>query len=170
MGTSPVTAITGIFGATQEARAAKEALRILNEARETALTRSKALYDQYAPFAGMSRNYLDQAGAATDASQALLQNVIAQAQGLDVGQGLSGADQIAYQDAARLLNEQLVGTGNLRELPCARVGRADDGARAPGRTRRGTGLRRRSGRCAVGRAGSRSTVLRGSSQALRRVR
>lgn len=111
MGTSPVTAITGIFGAIQEKRAAKESIRILKEARDTATARSNELYGIYKPFAEDSRQYLGQSADAIEAAQAYLME---QGNQIEVGQGLTAADEIAYKDAARLLNEQMVGTGNLR--------------------------------------------------------
>lgn len=107
----PATAIAGIFGAVQEKRAAKEAIRILNEAKVDAMNRSKELSTMFKPFVEQSGKYLTQAGQAVDASQQYLMD---QAGQIEVGQGLTAADEIAYKDAARLLSEQMVKTGNLR--------------------------------------------------------
>lgn len=107
----PATAIAGIFGAVQEKRAAKEAIRILNEAKTTAMNRSNELSAMFKPFVDQSGKYLTQAGQAVDASQQYLMD---QAGQIEVGQGLTAADEIAYKDAARLLSEQMVKTGNLR--------------------------------------------------------
>lgn len=104
------SSIAGIFGATQEKRAAGEAVRIINEARAAGTARSNELNAEFTPFVTASRAALEDAGA----TSGLLQNIIAQTQDLDVGEGLSGADRIAYEDAAKLLNEQMVSTGNLR--------------------------------------------------------
>lgn len=111
MGTSQATAIMGIFGAVQEKRAANEALRILRDAREIAKRRSDELAAQFRPFVEKGEAYLTQAGEMVDASQAYLQE---QGALMETGKGLNAADEIAYKDAARLLNEQMVGTGNLR--------------------------------------------------------
>ncbi len=107
----PATAIAGIFGAVQEKRAAKEALRLLNQAKEQAMARSTELSTMFKPFVEQGGRYLTQAGESVDASQRYLMEQAAQ---MEVGQGLTAADEIAYKDAARLLNEQMVGTGNLR--------------------------------------------------------
>lgn len=111
MGTSPATAIMGIFGAVQEKRAANESLRILRNAQEVSKRRSDELAAQFRPFVEKGEAYLTQAGEMVDASQTYLQE---QAALMETGKGLSAADEIAYKDAARLLNEQMVGTGNLR--------------------------------------------------------
>lgn len=107
----PATAIAGIFGAVQEKRAAKEAIRILNEARAQAMSRSTELSTMFRPFVDQSTQALSQASAQIGESQQYLRDQAAQ---IEVGQGLTAADEIAYKDAARLLNEQMVGTGNLR--------------------------------------------------------
>lgn len=107
----PATAIAGIFGAVQEKRAAKEAIRILNEARAQAMSRSTELATMFKPFVDQGSQYLTEAGDLVGESQRVLQE---QAAMMETGQGLSAADEIAYKDAAKLLNEQMVGTGNLR--------------------------------------------------------
>ncbi len=50
----------------------------------------------------------------TGTYEQLLQDTIQQTQGMMPGQGMSAADQIALQDAQRLMNENLSATGNLR--------------------------------------------------------
>lgn len=107
----PATAIMGIFGAVQEKRAAKESIRILKLAREEAMNRSNELSAMFKPFVDKSAQYMTQAGDRADIAMAYLD---AEASGIETGKGLSAADEIAYKDAARLLNEQMVGTGNLR--------------------------------------------------------
>lgn len=111
MGTSPVTAITGIFGAVQERRATVEAMRILNEARQTATDRSNAIGAMFTPFVESGKQYLGQSADVIAKAQQTLQE---QAGQIEVGQGLTAADEIAYKDAARLLSEQMVKSGNLR--------------------------------------------------------
>ena len=108
------SSIAGIFGSTQEKRAAAEARRIINEARMEGITQSKRLGLQFDPFVDRSAQFLDEAATGIRGSQDYLQRIITQTEGLEVGAGLSSADKIAYEDAAKLLNEQMVSTGNLR--------------------------------------------------------
>jgi hypothetical protein len=103
----PATAIAGIFGATQEARAAKEAMRILNESRQEARVYADRLEGLYTPLVKGGQAGVDQA-------RSLLTDYLSQTQALDVGNGLTGADERSYKDASRLLNENMVATGNLR--------------------------------------------------------
>lgn len=99
--------ISGIFGAVQEKRAAVEAQRILNEAKQQAVNESAKLSNQFDPFVTSAQNNLnDTAG--------LLKKYLAQTEGVQVDSGLTAADRISYQDASKLLNEQMVSTGNLR--------------------------------------------------------
>lgn len=100
----------GLFGSSAEKRAAAEARAILNRARLEGIARSQAYEEEFTPFVSMSREALGEAGS----YGGLLQNIIMQTQGIEVGEGLSSADKIAYEDAAKLLNEQMVSTGNLR--------------------------------------------------------
>ena len=102
--------IAGIFASTQEKRAASEAVAIINQARQQGMARSAEYETEFTPFISMSKDALTQAGG----YESMLRDIISQVQGLDVEPGLSGADRIAYEDAARLLNEQMVSTGNLR--------------------------------------------------------
>ena len=111
MGTSPFTAITGIFGAVQERRAMTEARRIINQAREEATARAGDYQRMFAPFLEKGTQYMEKSAEAIAAAQNMLQE---QGNQIEVGQGLTAADEIAYKDAAKLLNEQMVGTGNLR--------------------------------------------------------
>ena len=111
MGTSPFSSIMGIFGAVQEKRAAREAVRILNQAREEATARSGDISRMFQPFLESGKEYLGQSAAQIEKAQQYLQE---QAGQIETGQGLNAVDEIAYKDAARLLNEQMVGTGNLR--------------------------------------------------------
>lgn len=99
--------IAGVFGAVQEKRAAGEAMRILNEAKQQAMNESANLSQMFDPFVTSAQSNLNMTAG-------LLQKFIAQTEGVQVDQGLTAADRIAYQDAAKLLNEQMVSTGNLR--------------------------------------------------------
>lgn len=106
-----MTAFMGIFGAAQEARAAREANRILNQAREEATKQAHDMTAMFTPFVERGARYFDETEKRINAAQQTLQE---QAGQIEVGQGLTAADEIAYKDAARLLNENMVGTGNLR--------------------------------------------------------
>lgn len=99
--------VASIFSATQEARAAKEAQRILNEARQQAATESAKLSQQFDPFVSSAKTNLNETAG-------LLQKYLRETEGVQVDTGLTAADKIAYQDAAKLFNEQMVSTGNLR--------------------------------------------------------
>lgn len=103
----PATAIAGIFSATQEARASKEAMRILNEARQTAMQMSGRLENLFSPI-------VSEGAAGMNQARGLLSKYLTMTEGVQPDSGLTAADRIAYQDAAKLLNEQMVGTGNLR--------------------------------------------------------
>jgi hypothetical protein len=119
--------IAGIFGATQQANAAKESAKILNANRQQALQWA-GQYDEMAqPWMASTQDALARAQGGLAESRAvgpptqvltgqegMLANLMAQAQGLDVGEGLSGADRIALEDAQRVMNENLSATGNLR--------------------------------------------------------
>lgn len=106
--------VGNMFGSSAKLRAAKAAQQQLAAARAEATLRSKAYEEEFSPFVRMSKGFLDEAATGVRSSQDYLQRLIAQTEGLDVGEGLSGADRIAYEDAAKLLNEQMVSTGNLR--------------------------------------------------------
>ena len=106
--------VGNMFGASAKLRAAKAAQQQLAQARAEATARSKAYEGEFTPFVEMSKGYLEQAGAGIAESRGYLSRVLAETEALDVGEGLSGADRIAYEDAAKLLNEQMVSTGNLR--------------------------------------------------------
>lgn len=99
--------ISGIFGAVQEKRAAVEAQRILNEAKQQAMNESAKLSNQFDPFVTDAQNNLN-------TTSGLLQKYLGETENIQVDSGLTAADKIAYQDASRLLNEQMVATGNLR--------------------------------------------------------
>lgn len=107
MGASPMTAITGIFGATQEARAAKEAMRILNEGRQLA-------FNEAAKYGAEADKFMNDYRAYYTADRAMLEKLYGQAQAIEVGDGISGADRIAFEDAQKMMNENLSSTGNLR--------------------------------------------------------
>ena len=106
--------IAGIFGATQEKRAAQEAARIMAVAREDATKEANRISAEYAPFSKTSLDFFDRAGGYASEDRSLLQQLIAETRSADIGQGFSEADTIALKDAQRLVNENLVGTGNLR--------------------------------------------------------
>lgn len=106
--------IAGIFGATQEKRAAQEAARIMAVAREDATKEAAKISAEYAPFSKTSLDFFDRAGGYATEDRSLIQQLIAETRTADIGQGFSEADQIALKDAQRLMNENLVGTGNLR--------------------------------------------------------
>lgn len=106
--------VASVFGSNQEKRAAAEATRIINQARVQGITRSSELNAEFSPFITESQGYLGESAAGIRSSQGFLQRLIAQTEDLDTGTGLSDADKIAYEDAAKLLNEQMVSTGNLR--------------------------------------------------------
>ena len=106
--------IAGIFGATQEKRAAQEAARIMAVAREDATKEAAKISAEYAPFSKTSLDFFDRAGGYATEDRGLLQQLIAETRSADLGQGFSDADTIALKDAQRLMNENLVGTGNLR--------------------------------------------------------
>lgn len=103
--------VGGIFASEQQKRAAAEASRVINQARQQGLAASDALMRQYAPFTEMSNVAFANAMGLAGESQRYLMD---QGSQIEVGQGLSAADEIAYKDAAKLLNEQMVSTGNLR--------------------------------------------------------
>ncbi len=103
----PATAIAGIFGATQEARAAKEAMRILNESRQEARAYADRLEGLYKPLVEGGRLGVEQ-------GRDLLNQYLKQTQDLAVGDGLTAGDERSFKDASRLLNENMVATGNLR--------------------------------------------------------
>ena len=111
------SSIAGVFGSTQEKRAAAEARNIINRARTEGIARSQAYETEFSPFVTSAKGFLDQAGQAVEGTagyEGLLQKLLADTQEIEVGEGLSSSDKIAYEDAARLLNEQMVSTGNLR--------------------------------------------------------
>jgi len=99
--------IADIFGSVQQKRAAEEAQRMFKQTADKAFRRSDEEYAMFSPL-------VSQAQAGMRDSQGMLEKIMAQTQGMQTGPGLSDADKIAYQDAAKLLNEQMVGTGNLR--------------------------------------------------------
>lgn len=106
--------IAGIFGATQEKRAAEEAGRIINQARQEAVQKAGELSAESTPFLNKSLDFFDAAAGYQTEDRALLRKLIADTEAADLGQGFSTADEIALKDATRLMNENLVGTGNLR--------------------------------------------------------
>lgn len=124
--------IAGIFGATQEKRAAAEAARILQQAREDAVKEAGRISSEYAPFAqtaldafATTSRYVSDDRALSLEDRAislgayredrdLMTRLLADTERADLGQGFSTADEIALRDAQRLTNENLVGTGNLR--------------------------------------------------------
>ena len=108
------SSIGGIFGATQQRRAAQEAQRVINAARAEGRARSQVYESEFSPFVSMSKSYLEESAKGIAESRGYLSRILSETDALDVGEGLSGADRIAYEDAAKLLNEQMVSTGNLR--------------------------------------------------------
>ena len=97
------SSIAGIFGAVQERSANEEAERMAAEAAAKAQARSDELH-------ATAKTFLD----AGTSGIGLMQKYLTKTEGLDTGTGLSGADRIAYEDASKLLNENMVSTGNLR--------------------------------------------------------
>lgn len=105
-----LSGVADIFGGVQQKRAAAEAVAMLREAQNKGYNLSASMGAQAQPFLNKARSALD-ASAGYDT---MLQDFIKQTQAMDTGTGLSAADQIALKDAQRLMNENLVGTGNLR--------------------------------------------------------
>lgn len=111
-----VHTISGLFKSSAQLRAQKEALRVINEARQEGITQSKALTEQFKPFFTESRGALDEARTfdVTSASfDPLLKRLLGVAE-QGATEGLTEADRIAFEDARKLMNENLVATGNLR--------------------------------------------------------
>ncbi len=99
--------IAGIFGASSQVSAANEAKQILQQAQSKAYDYSSNLQTQFAPFLS---DYQSKIGTSFD----LIQQLTNQADAAGTAGGLTAADQISYQDAARLMNSNMAATGNLR--------------------------------------------------------
>lgn len=108
LGITPLifSSIASIFSASAQRRAAQEAMNILNQARQEGTAEARRLSEQFDPFIGDARTRL---GTSFDVTQRLLGVAEAGAQ-----EGLTIADRLALEDAQRILNENLVSTGNLR--------------------------------------------------------
>lgn len=105
--------IGNMFASSAKLRAQKEAARILNEARLTGIQAYKDISAQFDPFLKESTQSFSEAGSELSENRGLLMSFIEDAKKA-VPVGFSDADQIALKDAQRLMNENLVSTGNLR--------------------------------------------------------
>jgi hypothetical protein len=100
------SSISSIFSAGAQRRAAQEAMRLLAEAREQGIKESKAVSALFDPFVSAGGERL---GTSFDVMQRLVTSAEAGA-----AEGLTAADKLAFEDTQRLVNENLVATGNLR--------------------------------------------------------
>lgn len=99
--------VAGIFAATQQKRAAGEAMRILAEAKNMAFDEAGKLKTTFDPIV---KEAMTKLGVSFDT----IQGMITDTQNLDTGEPLNASDRIAMEDATRLMNENLAKTGNLR--------------------------------------------------------
>jgi hypothetical protein len=111
--------IAGIFSASAQKRAAEAAMRLLAEAREQGIKESKAVSAMFDPFVTAGGERL---GTSFDVMQRLVGTAEAGA-----AEGMTAGDKLAFEDTQRLVNENLVATGNLRSgagaFASAEVGR-----------------------------------------------
>lgn len=130
-------AISGIFGAVQSKRAAAEAVRRMQIAIDAARKFSDETTKITDPFFALAEKSFGgverlTGRAETTATEGrftpLLDDIITQTQNLVNEPGLSPQDKIAFEDAQRLLNENLSQTGNLRS-GAALLGGAELGRR-----------------------------------------
>ena len=106
--------IAGAFSAVQQARAAGEATRVITETRQMLEGKAGDFSQEFQPFLAKSLATFDQATSQSVEDRALLRQLMEEARTADLGQGFSPADEIALKDAQRLMNENMVSTGNLR--------------------------------------------------------
>ena len=108
--------IGGMFASSAKLRAQKEALRILNEARQAGTQAAKEYSAEFKPFLDASQRDFDAAGEELSENRNLIQSLMRDfsSESVEVPVGFSEADTIALKDAQRLLNENMVSTGNLR--------------------------------------------------------
>lgn len=100
-------AIAGIFGSNAQKQAAQNALRLINEARELGTKEAKAVSAIFDPWITTGK---EQLGTSFD----IMQRLVGIAETGATTPGLTSQDQLAFEDAQRLINENLVATGNLR--------------------------------------------------------
>lgn len=99
--------VAGIFAATQQKRAAGEAMRILAEAKNMAFDEAGKLKTTFDPIV---KEAMDKLGVSFDTIKGFLTDTA----NIDTGAPFNESDRIAMEDAQRLMNENLSKTGNLR--------------------------------------------------------